>query len=135
MLFMGWHDGPMTKRQTVRRTSGQALVARVLAEMRSQGLAPDGRETELLTLAETLENRRAELEASIAEDGVRVKMEGGRVLLNPAVAEARQTATALARVLQGVQMEPGPMKNPAKQAAAQSRWRQHNAAKAASAEH
>jgi hypothetical protein len=52
---------------------------------------PDGRETEPLTLAEGLENRRAELEQSIAADGVRVKLEGGRVLLNPAVVEARQT--------------------------------------------
>jgi hypothetical protein len=39
------------KRSTTRQIPGQALVARVLAEMRSKGMQPDGRETELLTLA------------------------------------------------------------------------------------
>jgi hypothetical protein len=50
------------------------------------------------------------------------------VLLNPCVAEARQHAAALARVLSGVQMERS-TKDPVKQRAAATKWRQHNLAK------
>lgn len=55
-------------------------MARVRAEMTAQSLEPDGREEELLRLAEQLANRLAELEGTIAVDGVRVKLDGGRVL-------------------------------------------------------
>ncbi|MET0997056.1 MAG: hypothetical protein ABWY20_24650 [Mycobacterium sp.] len=91
-------------------------------------MEPDGREIELLGLAESLADRVAELEAAIAADGLTSTSKGGLVRLHPAVAEVRQTRSALARVLSGVQMSDG-AKDPVKQAAAQARWRSHNEAK------
>lgn len=107
---------------------GAALVARIRAEMAEEGLEPDARESELLTLAEDLQDRVHELEAAIAEAGLTSTSKGGLVRLHPAVAEARQTRAALARVLAGIQMR-DEVKNPAKQKAADTRWRSHNLAK------
>lgn len=112
----------------VAESSGAALVARIRAEMAEEGLEPDARETELLDLAADLADRVVELESAIAADGLTAKSKGGVVRLHPAVMEARQTRTALARVLAGIQMRDD-AKNPAKQKAAESRWRSHNLAK------
>ncbi len=43
-------------------SEGQELVARIVAEMAANGLEPDGKEQELLGLAEGLADRLAELE-------------------------------------------------------------------------
>jgi hypothetical protein len=115
-------------------TAGQALVARIHEEMRSQGLEPDGRELELLALAADLEDQRVSLLAAVKRDGRSKKLDSGRVVLHPGIAEARQTALALAKVLSGVQMEQVQAKDPAKQAAAQARWRSHNLAKSEAAQ-
>jgi len=112
----------------VSEPSGQALVARIRSEMAQEGLEPDGREIELLALAESLQDRIVELEFAITAEGLTSKSKGGIVRLHPAVVEARQTRQALAKVLSGVQMADD-SKDPVKQKAAQARWRQHNEAK------
>jgi hypothetical protein len=108
---------------------GVALVRRVVADMHAHGLEPDGREQELLNLAEKLGDRLDALERTIDADGMTYVSKGGLARLHPAVPEARQTAAALARVLGGIDMD-GSGKNPKKVAAAQARWRQHNIARA-----
>ena len=50
----------------VGELSGTALVARVRADMVAEGLEPDGREVELLRVAEDLQDRIVELESAIA---------------------------------------------------------------------
>ena len=115
-------------KKQVSGSPGAALVARIRAEMAEEGLEPDARETELLDLAADLADRVVELEAAIAADGLTAKSKGGVVRLHPAVVEARQTRAALARVLAGIQMR-DEVKNPAKQKAADTRWRSHNLAK------
>lgn len=117
----------MTSKQ-VTDTSGAALVRRVLADMAAVGLEPDGRELELLGVAEALQDRIIELESAIAEDGLRTVSKNGVVHLHPAVSEARQTRAVLARTLAGIQMVDD-ARDPVKQKAAQTRWRAHNEAK------
>lgn len=119
--------GKMVKPQ-VGELSGAALVARIRADMVAEGLEPDGREVELLSLAEDLQDRIVELEAAITAEGLTSVSKGGLVRLHPAVAEVRQTRAALARVLSGVQLQDD-SRDPVKQKAAQSRWRAHNQAK------
>jgi hypothetical protein len=113
-----------------RMSAGQELVDRITAEMHAHGLEPDAKEAELLALAEGLADRLAELEASIEEDGLSLLLTNGAIRMNPAVAESRMTRTSLATVLTKISMTEAPAKNPAKQAAAQKRWLQHNIAKA-----
>ncbi len=108
--------------------SGEALVARIRAEMAEEGLEPDAREVELLTLASDLQDRIVELEAAVAREGMTTVTKGGLVRLHPAVSEVRQTRQSLARVLAGVQITEG-AKDPVKQKAANARWREHNLAK------
>ena len=112
----------------VGKLPGAALVARIRAEMAEENLEPDAREVELLSLAEDLADRIAELEKAIEVDGLTSTSKGGLVRLHPGVVEARQTRTALARVLSEIQMRDD-SKNPVKQRAADTRWSSHNAAK------
>lgn len=112
----------------VSESPGSALVRRLREEMAAEGLEPDGREIELLSLAEDLADRIAQLESVISSDGLTSTSKGGLVRLHPAVVEARQSRTALARVLANIQMQDD-SRDPLKQKAAQSRWRAHNAAK------
>ena len=114
----------------VSESPGSALVRRLREEMASEGLESDGREIELLSLAEDLADRIAELEAAITAEGLTSVSKGGLVRLHPAVVEVRQTRTALARVLASIQMQDD-SRDPVKQKAAQSRWRAHNQAKRA----
>jgi hypothetical protein len=110
-------------------SAGQDLVARIVEDMHAHGLEPDAKETELLALAEGLADRLAELEETIELEGLSVVLNSGRTVMNPAVSESRQTRTALATVLGRVSMVEGRQKDPAKVAAAQKRWLQHNIAK------
>ncbi len=110
-------------------SEGLELVARIVADMRAHGLEPDAKETELLSLAEGLADRLAELEGSVEAEGLSTVLNSGRVVMNPAVAESRMTRTALASVLVKVSMTEGAAKDPAKVAAAQKRWLAHNIAK------
>lgn len=118
--------GPRRRRQ--RKLTGAALVARIRADLDAEGLVPDSREEELLTIAAALQDRIVELEETIAADGISHTSDGGIVRLHPAVAEARQTRTALVRTLAGIAMTDDG-KNAVKQKAAQTRWRAHNQAK------
>jgi hypothetical protein len=112
-----------------RMTEGEALVSRIVADMREHGLEPDAKERELLALAEGLADRLADLEERIIRDGLSITLHSGRVVMNPSVSEARLTRTALATVLGRVSMAEGRVKDPVKVAAAQKRWLQHNIAK------
>ncbi|WP_286150706.1 hypothetical protein [Mycobacterium sp. D16R24] len=111
------------------KTAGDALVERITAEMLECGLRPDGREAEWLEQARNLASRITELEECISTDGLSVVLNSGRVVLHPAIAEVRQHRAALARVLAGIQMEEAATKDPAKQKAAQVKWRAHNEAR------
>jgi hypothetical protein len=111
-------------------SEGRELVGRIVAEMALHGLEPDAKERELLALAEGLADRLSELEDHIAADGLSITLHSGRIVMNPAVAEARMTRTSLATVLTKISMTEAPAKDPAKQAASQARWRAHNMAKA-----
>jgi hypothetical protein len=113
-----------------RLTPGEELTARIVADMAEHGLEPDGKERELLTLAEGLADRLAELEDVVEREGLSVTLQSGQVVMNPAVGESRMTRAALARVLAGVSMTEGRAKDPAKVRAAQARWLEHNIAKA-----
>jgi hypothetical protein len=121
------HTGEKLTRPQVSELPGAALVARIRAEMAEEGLEPDGREVELLGLAEDLADRIVELEAAIS-DGLTSTAKRGLVRLHPGVVEGRQTRVALARVLSEIQMRDD-SKNPVKQRAADHRWRAHNVAK------
>jgi hypothetical protein len=114
----------------IRMNEGRELVARIVADMAAHGLEPDAREIELLSLAEGLADRLAELEEAVEVEGLSVTLLSGRVVMNPAVAESRMTRTALATVLGRVSMVEGAAKDPQRVAAAQKRWLQHNLAKA-----
>jgi hypothetical protein len=109
-------------------SSGAALVARLRAEMDAENLDPDGKEVELLTIAEALQDRIVELEAVIATEGLSKVSKSGVMRLNPAVGEARQTRAALARVISQIQLHDDG-KDPVKQRAANARWRAHNDSK------
>jgi hypothetical protein len=114
----------------IRMSEGQELVGRIVQDLKAHGLEPDAREAELLSLAEGLADRLVELEDRITEDGPSITLHSGRVVMNPAVAEARMTRTSLATVLGRVSMTEGVAKDPQRVAAAQKRWLQHNLAKA-----
>ena len=116
----------MTKQQ-VSETTGAALVARIRAEMAAEGLEPDGRESSCWASLRALRTGSPSLRRRLRR-GLTSTSKGGLVRLHPAVAAVRQTRSALARVLSGVQMSDG-TKDPVKQAAAQARWRSHNEAK------
>jgi hypothetical protein len=98
--------------------------------MAANGLEPDGREVELLSLAEGLADRLEALEACVERDGLSLVLKSGRVVVNPAVIESRLTRNALGTLLGRVSMEEGRAPDPQKQKAAQARWRAHNLAKA-----
>jgi len=112
----------------VGESSGAALVARLKAEMDAEELEPDGRDVELLSIAEALQDRIVELESVIDAEGMNTVSKSGVVHLNPAVGEARQTRVALARVIAQIQLHDDG-KDPVKQRAANARWRAHNDSK------
>lgn len=109
--------------------AGRELVSAITEQMRSDGLRPDAREEALLDTAARLADRMAVLSRLVGEDGERNVSESGIVRLHPAIAEHRQHSVALAKVLASVSMA-DTTKDPKKQRAADSRWRQHNTAKA-----
>jgi hypothetical protein len=110
--------------------AGKRLATTILEQMGEDGLEPDGRDAALLDAAATLADRMADLQAMIAKDGKSTTSATGIVRLHPAIAEHRQHAVSLAKVLSGISLHVTSAKSPAKQRAAQTRWRTHNAAKA-----
>jgi hypothetical protein len=111
-------------------TAGKRLVQSIIDDMAARGLEPDCREQAALGIAEGLADKLEALDQAIAADGVSVTLKSGRPVVHRAIAEARQIALALDKVLQGVAMDEGVPVNRAKHAAAQARWRAHNEAKA-----
>lgn len=112
-------------------TAGRALVAAVTAQLTADGLEPDARDQALLDTAARLADRMSELQRLVAEDGERSISTTGIVRLHPGIAEYRQHAVALAKVLASIALveTTGARKDPDKVRAAQTRWRAHNAAK------
>ncbi len=115
---------------TLPKTAGRRLVSRIVKDMGANGLEPDGKERELLTLAEGLADQLEKLREVVASEGYTTVIGTGRIVAHPCVALANQTTTALARVLAQIRMDDGPSVNLVKQRASKTRWRAHNAAKA-----
>jgi len=84
--------------------------------------------------ARDLADRIDRLQKLVAADGERRKFNDGKVLMHPCLSEIRQCESTLARVVGGIQTMEAAPKNPAKVRAVQTRWRAHNAAKAARAQ-
>jgi hypothetical protein len=114
-----------------KQSPGAAMVAAILAEMTEAGVEPDAKERALLVTARQIVDRLDALEAIIARDGEMLTSATGIVRVHPAVPEHRQQAVSLPKVLSGIVVgDSSAGKNPTKQAAAQTRWRSHNIAKA-----
>jgi hypothetical protein len=104
-------------------TRGDSLVARLRGEMAEQGLIPTSVEEEHLATAKDLADRIERLQAMVARDGESRKLKDGRIVLHPALAEARQCESVLTRVVGGISTMEAPQPNPKKQKAANTRWR------------
>ena len=104
--------------------AGDVLVANILADIDSQGLRPDARESELLARARVLATRLEHLEATIAVEGeTYVHPKTGTTYPSPLLCEVRTTTAILARVLSGVQMSASEnTKQVAKVRAGQASW-------------
>lgn len=112
----------MTKRQTPP-SPGADLVAAILAEMKAEGVEPDAKEHALLTTARQLVDRLDALEQIIARDGEMVTGTNGTTRVHPAIAEHRQLAATLPKVLAGIVVgDTAVAKDPVKQRAANARW-------------
>lgn len=90
--------------------------------MREQNLQPDAREVELLDRARAAADRIAELESLVAKHESTFIDTDGVYRPSPLLVEIRQSTTILTRCLNGIQMNPGPAKNPVKQRAGQASW-------------
>ena len=101
---------------------GRTLVESILDDLAGQGLVPDAREVALLRTAGELRDRMDELSRLVGTDGERSVSESGIVRLHPAIAEGRQCAVALSKVLASIGMADTAGKAPRHQRAAQKRW-------------
>jgi len=105
--------------------AGTALVKSIVADMADALGEPDSREFELLRLAGELKDRMTDLEASIAEDGLRRETKAGTIQLHPGAAELRNHAVALAKVLSSIALVDAtgaPVKSARHVRAARVRW-------------
>lgn len=115
----------MAAKKQPEQSPGQRMVAEILAEMTQAGVEPDAKEQALLATARQLVDRLDALEAIIARDGEMLTNTAGMVRVHPAIAEHRQQAATLPKVLSGIVVGDtmsGAQKNPAKVRAAQVRW-------------
>lgn len=126
---------PRSQAPQAHGPAGRALVEAITAQLAEDGMVPDARDRTLLDTAARLVDRMAALEAMIVVDGERTIIATGVIRLHPAVAEARNHAVALSKVLGAVALHEttGAAKDPNKVRAAETRWRAHNATKAARA--
>jgi hypothetical protein len=115
---------------------GERMVDAILAEMTEAGVEPDAKERALLDTARQLVDRLDALERIIARDGEILTSPAGAVRVHPAVAEHRQQAATLPKVLSGIVVgdSSGIGKNPAKVRAAQVRWANRDRRRAAAAQ-
>lgn len=102
--------------------AGRELVNAVLDDLAEVDLDPDSREVALLVQAGELRDRQAVIADSVAELGEVLISDSGVVKVHPGVAEARQHAVAIARVLSGLQLAADAPKDATKQRAARARW-------------
>ncbi len=115
----------MAAKKQPAQSPGQRMVSEILAEMTQAGVEPDAKEQALLATARQLVDRLDALEAIIARDGEMLTNAVGMVRVHPAIAEHRQQAATLPKVLSGIVVGDtmsGTQKNPAKVRAAQVRW-------------
>jgi hypothetical protein len=124
-------DSPGVEPLVPQVSRGEVLAERLRAEMSEQGLIPTSGEEELLSVAGDLADRIEGLQRMVAVDGERWVGKDGGVRLHPALSEIRQCEATLTRVLGGINTMAEPVVNRTKQRAAQSRWRAHNAKRAA----
>lgn len=110
------------------KTAGQAMVDRIIADMAAQNLEPDQRDRELFGLAAEVADEIEHLQSIVDEEGRTVTLKDGRVVMHGAVVEMRLQRAALAKLLGALKLDVS-AKDPAKQAAANARWRRHNMAK------
>jgi len=100
------------------------MVNAILAEMTEEGVARDAKESALLATARQIVDRLHAPRRILARDGETLTSPAGAVRVHPAVAEHRQQAATLPKVLSGIVGVDscGIGKNPAKVRAAQVRW-------------
>jgi hypothetical protein len=107
--------------------AGRDLWRSVLDEVPA-GLLLDSHEAELLEHAARTADHVAALEKAIRKDGVTVQAPDGRLIVSPALVEARQQRLLLQRLLGGIAVavdEEAQPETPAQQQgrkAAQARW-------------
>jgi DNA-binding MarR family transcriptional regulator len=113
-------------------SAGEQLVARLRAELDAKGLEPDSREEGLLHQIGDVADEIAELRQLVDSEGATFPpaTRGGPPRLHPAIAETRQLRSLLGRLLSQISLEES-TRNPVKQKAANTRWRQHQMAAAA----
>lgn len=111
-------------------SAGRALLTDVLTQLAEDDLQPDARDRALLDAAARLADRMHDLRGMVDREGASATSPTGIIRLHPAIAEHRNTAVALTKVLSGVSFHAEAVRSPVKQRAAQTRWRAHNAAKA-----
>lgn len=107
------------------KTAGEALTERILEDLKSEGLVPDSRETELLARAAWASDRLAELEKMIAKHGSTFYDEKAKMVKpSPMLPEARHLTLVIARCLTGIQMEAKTEKgvDPVKSRAGKASW-------------
>ncbi|GES37480.1 hypothetical protein RAJCM14343_2735 [Rhodococcus aetherivorans] len=108
------------------------MAAAIVAEMAEEGLVPDAKEQALLDAAAQVVDRIDALEKIVARDGELLTSSTGTIRVHPAVAEHRQLAATLPKVLSGIVLgNTATAKDPVKQRAANRRWQLHNDRKAA----
>jgi hypothetical protein len=134
----GRPTGPVVKLHVASgstSSAGDELVAKIRAEMDAKDLEPDAREEGLLLQIRQVADDIAELRERISAEGLTFKpaTPGGPPRMHPAAAEIRQSRAVLARLLSLIQLE-DTVRNPVKQKAANTRWRQHQMARARQAE-
>ena len=115
----------MAAKKQPAQSLGERMVSAILGEMTQAGVEPDAKEHALLATARQLVDRLDALEAIIARDGEMLTNAAGMVRIHPAIAEQRQQAATLPKVLSGIVVgdsTSGSQKNPVKVRAAQVRW-------------
>ncbi|MCV7331332.1 hypothetical protein [Mycobacterium cookii] len=109
---------------------GGLLVERVIADMAAHQLEPDQRDRELFSVVADIADEIERLKSVVEDEGRTVVLKDGRVVVHGCVVELRLQRAALAKLISSLKLDGPGTKDPIKQAAARSRWAQHNAAKA-----
>lgn len=109
-------------------TDGAALMRDILADYVAVDCEPDAREIALIRAAAQVRDRLTQLQTSIDQEGLTLPAAGGATKPNPALAESRQHAVALSRLLAGIVIGDAQGKSARHVRAAQARWSRANGA-------